>query len=80
MARIIELVGLDKRRHYLEKETGVKFLNQIAGHIEPRPVSNSTYERTSIPAINSVAKKASSLLDRARPRWVVVALSRSLIE
>jgi long-chain acyl-CoA synthetase len=69
MARIIELVGLDKRRHYLEKETGVKFLNQIAGHIEPRPVSNSTYERTSIPAINSVAKKASSLLDRARPRW-----------
>src|SRR6266850_2794236 len=69
MGRIIELVGLDKRRHYREKETGLKFLNQIASHIEPRPVSNSTFERTSIPAMNSVARKASSLLDRARPRW-----------
>ena len=69
MARIIELVGLDKRRHYQEKETGLKLLNQIVGHIEPRPVSTSTYEKTSIPAMNSVARKASSLLDRARPRW-----------
>ena len=69
MARIIELVGLDKRRHYREKETGLKLLNQIVGQVEPRPVSTSTYEKTSIPAMNSVARKASSLLDRVRPRW-----------
>jgi long-chain acyl-CoA synthetase len=69
MERIIGLVGLDKRKHFQEKETGVRFLNQIASRIEPRPVSTSTYEKTSIPMINSAARKASSLLDRARPRW-----------
>jgi long-chain acyl-CoA synthetase len=69
MERIIGLVGLDKRKHFQEKETGIKFLNEIAARIEPRPVSTSTYEKTSIPMINSAAKKAASLLDRVRPRW-----------
>src|SRR5258705_2665592 len=69
MARIIGLVALDKRRHFQEKETGVKFLNQIASFIEPRPVSTSTYEKTSIPMFNSTAQKAASFLERARPRW-----------
>jgi len=69
MERIIGLVGLDKRKHFQEKETGVKFLNQIAARIEPRPVSTATYEKTSVPMFNSAAKKAASLLDRARPRW-----------
>ena len=69
MGRIIELVGLDKRRHFAEKSTGIKFLNQVAARMEPRPVSTSTYEKTSVPMFNSAAKKASSLLERARPRW-----------
>src|SRR6266566_4511092 len=69
MERIIGLVGLDKRKHFQEKETGVKFLNQLASRIEPRSVSTATYEKTSIPMFNSAARKASSLLDRARPRW-----------
>jgi long-chain acyl-CoA synthetase len=37
--------------------------------MEPRPVSTSTFEKFSVPMFNSAAKKASSLLDRARPRW-----------
>jgi long-chain acyl-CoA synthetase len=69
MERIIGLVGLDKRKHFEEKETGVKFLNQLASRIEPRPVSTSHYEKTSMPMFNSTAKKASSLLERVRPRW-----------
>ena len=36
---------------------------------EPRPVSTKTFETTSAPMINSAAKRLSSLLDRARPRW-----------
>src|SRR5713226_4003740 len=62
MERIIGLVGLDKRKHFQEKEAGIKLLNEIAAQIEPRPVSTSTYEKTSIPLINSAAKKAASLL------------------
>ena len=69
MERIITLVGLYKRRHFQEKDTGIKLLNQIAARMEPRPVSTSRFEKTSIPMFNTAAKRASSLLDRARPRW-----------
>lgn len=69
MERIIGLCGLDKRRHFEEKDSGVKILNHIAGRMEPRPVTVSKFENTSVPMFNSAAKKASSLLDRVRPRW-----------
>ncbi|MEP6818445.1 MAG: AMP-binding protein [bacterium] len=69
MDRIIGLVGLYKRRHFQEKETGVKLLNELVARMEPHPVSNSNFEKFSVPMFNSAAKKASSLLDRAKPRW-----------
>ena len=69
MDRIIGLVGLYKRKHYKEKDTGIKLLNEIVARMEPRPVSNSTFEKFSVPMFNSAAKRASSMLDRARPRW-----------
>ena len=69
MERIISLVGLYKRKHFQEKETGVKLLNELAARMEPRPVSTSHFEKTSMPRLNSAAKKAASLLDRTRPRW-----------
>src|SRR6476619_8585197 len=37
MERIIGLCGLDKRRHFEEKDTGPKIWNQIAARMEPRP-------------------------------------------
>src|SRR5688572_402886 len=69
MDRIIGLVGLYKRKHFKEKETGNKLINEIASRMEPRRVSTSSFEKFSTPMVNSAAKKASSLLDRARPRW-----------
>ena len=69
MERIIGLVGLDKRKHFEEKDTGVKILNKIAARMEPKAVTTSHYEKTSMPMFNATAKKASSLLDRVRPRW-----------
>jgi len=69
MDRIIGLVGLYKRKHFQEKETGIKFLNNLVARMEPRPVTNSHFEKYSVPMFNSAAKKASSLLDRAKPRW-----------
>lgn len=69
MDRIIGLVGLFKRRHFEEKDTGVQFLNKVMARMEPRPVSTSSFEKLSVPMFNSAAKRASSLLDRARPRW-----------
>jgi len=69
MERIIGLCGLDKRKYFEEKDTGVKILNKIAARMEPRPVTVSKFENTSVPMFNATAKKASSLLDRVRPRW-----------
>src|SRR5882762_107210 len=69
MARIVSLVGLYKRKHFQEKETGTRLINEIASRMEPRPVSTKRFEATSAPMVNAAAKKVSSLLDRARPRW-----------
>ncbi|HYV00355.1 MAG TPA: AMP-binding protein [Pyrinomonadaceae bacterium] len=69
MDRIIGLVGLYKRRHFQEKDSGFKLLNELVARMEPRAVSTSTFEKFSVPMFNSAAKRASSLLDRARPRW-----------
>lgn len=80
MDRIIGLVGLYKRKHFQEKDSGFKLLNQVASRMEPRPVTTESFEKFSVPMFNSAAKKASSLLDRARPRWgggrVIEALDR----
>src|SRR6266850_1408158 len=69
MARIISLVGLYKRKHFQEKETGFAVLNELAARMEPRPVSPKKFDATSTPMFNSAAKRVSSLLDRAKPRW-----------
>src|SRR6266536_2323048 len=69
MDRIISLVGLYKRKHFQEKDSGFKLLNEVVARMEPRPVSTSSFEKFSVPMFNSAAKKASSLLERARPRW-----------
>lgn len=69
MERIVGLCGLDKRRHFEEKDSGVKILNRIAARMEPRVVTTSKFDNTSVPMFNTTAKKASSLLDRMRPRW-----------
>ena len=69
MRRIVGLLGLFKRKHFDEKETGFRIVNEIAGRMETRPVTPSRFEKTSTPMINAAAKRASSFLDGLRPRW-----------
>jgi len=69
MKRIVGLVGLYKRQHFDEKENGSKIVNKLAGMIEAAPVKQRTYELTSAPMLNKLAKRADSLMDRATPRW-----------
>jgi long-chain acyl-CoA synthetase len=69
MERIVNLLGLYKRRHFQEKETGFHLVNEIAGRMETRPVTPSRFDAASAPMYNAAAKKVSSLLDRVRPRW-----------
>ncbi|MBC7796658.1 MAG: SDR family oxidoreductase, partial [Pyrinomonadaceae bacterium] len=69
MKRIIGLVGLYKREHFQEKETGNKLVNNVAAMIEAIPVTHRTYELTSAPMLNKLAKTADGWLDKAAPRW-----------
>jgi long-chain acyl-CoA synthetase len=69
MKRIVGLVGLYKRQHFEDKENGSKIVNKLAGMIEAAPVKQRTYELTSAPMLNKLAKRADNLMDRATPRW-----------
>lgn len=69
MKRIVGLVGLYKRQHFEDKETGNKIANKLAGMIEAIPVRQRAYELTSAPMLNKLAKRADDLMDRATPRW-----------
>ncbi len=69
MKRIVGLVGLYKRQHFDEKETGNKLVNKLAGMVEAIPVKQRAYELTSAPMLNKLAKRADDLMDKATPRW-----------
>lgn len=69
MKRIVGLVGLYKRQHFEEKETGSKIANKLAGMVEAIPVKHRAYELTSAPILNKLARRADDLMDRATPRW-----------
>ncbi len=69
MKRIVGLVGLYKRQHFEDKETGNTVINKVAGMIEAIPVKQRTYELTSAPMLNKLARRADDLMDRATPRW-----------
>jgi long-chain acyl-CoA synthetase len=69
MKRIVGLVGLYKRQHFEDKETGSKIANKLAGMVETQTVKQRTYELASAPMLNKIAKGADKLLDKASPRW-----------
>ena len=69
MRRIVGMVGLYKRKHFQEKETGIKIVNEFVGRMETKPVTTARFNATSTPMIHEAAKKASTLLERVRPRW-----------
>ena len=69
MKRIVGLVGLYKRQHFADKETGNAIANKLAGMVEASTVTQRTYELASAPMLNKIAKGADKLLDKAHPRW-----------
>jgi long-chain acyl-CoA synthetase len=69
MERIVSLVGLFRRQQELEKKDGLRLFREISARIEPFRVSPEQYEATSLPMMNTAARKFSSLLDKAKPKW-----------
>jgi long-chain acyl-CoA synthetase len=69
MERIISLVGLFRRQQELEKKDGLRLFHEISARIEPFRVSPERFDSTSLPMMNNAAKKVSSFLNKAKPRW-----------
>src|SRR5207237_7217319 len=69
MERIIGLVGLFRRQEESKKNDSLRIFHEISARLEPFQVSPERFEATSIPMMNNAAKKVSSLLDKAKPRW-----------
>ena len=69
MDRVVTLTGLYKRKRFRDKETGNKFLNELAARMEFRPVTQDATTGTSIPMVNRRARKASRDAGPIRPRW-----------
>src|SRR5438132_7035372 len=69
MERIISLVGLFRRQQELEKKDGLRLFREISARFEPFRVSPERFDATSLPMMNNAAKKVSSFLDKAKPRW-----------
>jgi len=69
MERIIGLVGLFTRQEEMKKEEGLRLFREISARIEPFRVTPERFDATSVPMMNNAARKVSSFLDKAKPRW-----------
>jgi long-chain acyl-CoA synthetase len=69
MDRVTTLTGLYKRQRFRDKETGNRFVNELAARMEFRPVTEEHFDRYSIPTVQRAAKQISKTLGRIRPRW-----------
>ncbi|HZL19463.1 MAG TPA: AMP-binding protein, partial [Polyangia bacterium] len=69
MDRVTTLTGLYKRQRFRDKETGNRFVNELAARMEFRPVTEDHFDRYSIPTVQRAAQQISKTLGRIRPRW-----------
>ncbi len=69
MDRVTTLTGLYKRKRFRDKETGNRFVNELAARMEFRPVTQENFDKYSLPRFNRVAKEISKTLGKIRPGW-----------
>ena len=63
--RIVDLVGLYKRRHFREKRTGAKLWNEALGRMEVRTVDAQAFEKTALKWLGRSTEAISDGLARA---------------
>jgi long-chain acyl-CoA synthetase len=68
LGRLVTLLGLYKRRHFQEKTTGSRLLNEIAARMEAQPVSPERFEQFSLPMLHRATRRVSEILERVHSR------------
>lgn len=68
LGRLVDLLGLYKRKHFQNKEGGARLLNEIAARMEAQVVSPEGFERYSLPMLNKATRKLTEALDELPPQ------------
>jgi long-chain acyl-CoA synthetase len=76
--RSVELVGLYRRRHYRERETGSALLNDVWSRLEPQPVSKRSFLSRSAPLFATGARLLRKGIEDHGPRWGAPRVSAML--
>jgi long-chain acyl-CoA synthetase len=76
--RSVELVGLYRRRHYRERETGSALLNEVWSRVEPQPVSKRSFLSRSAPLFATGARLLRKGIEDHGPRWGAPRVSAML--
>ena len=64
LGRLVVLLGLYKRKHFREKQSGSRLLNEIAARMEAQSVSPDRFERISLPMLHRVTRKVADLVGK----------------
>lgn len=70
LGRLVDLLGLYKRRHFLDKPTGSRWLNKIAARMETQAVEPESFEKYSMPLLNKATKQIGKALGGVSARQV----------
>jgi long-chain acyl-CoA synthetase len=70
LGRLVDLLGLFKRKHFRGKSSGNRLVNEIAARMEAQAVKPEAFEKYSLPLLHKVTKKLSETLDKVTARKV----------
>ncbi len=68
LGRLVDLLGLFKRKHFRGKTEGHRLLNEIAARMEAQAVKPESFEKYSLPLLHKATKKVSEVLDKVSAR------------
>jgi long-chain acyl-CoA synthetase len=68
LGRLVDLLGLYKRKHFKEKKDGSRLLNEIAARMEAQSVAPDRFEKISLPMLRRATRKVADLVGEVTPR------------
>ena len=70
LGRLVDLLGLYKRQHFLDKPSGSRLLNQIAARMEAQAVKPESFEKYSMPLLRKATRQIGKALGKVSARQV----------
>ena len=68
LGRLVDLLGIYKRKYFKGKLSGSRFLNEVAARMEAQAVKPENFEKYSMPLLHKATKKLSKALGKISAR------------